>query len=384
MSVLTDATLSPIVDLAYEAAVDADRWPALLAKLGGLFHSHFADVFARTDDNRRWHGLAHGLSHDDYQDGFLDTWVKRNVWAERRPVRHAGEVVSTRSIIEPEEFKRTEMYNDYLAPRELQEGLRLSLWTGEGWVQDISLLRPWKAGPFSGAEMHVAGALLPHLQRSTAVSRRLREAGSLAKAGLAALDAISHAAMVLDTAGRPLQINRQAETLLAEADALWLCNGGLRAANHAVSEQLQALLAAASGLGGAGRSGGRVHLPCLSGHPPYALIASPLDTENNWAALRAPAILILITASRHAGREGATALVDRFGLTASEVALAVELMAGNSLADIAIKQGRSVHTLRTHCANLMNKTGTHRQAALIRVLLHTAPSPSNENAPRFT
>ncbi len=61
--------------------------------------------------------------------------------------------------------------------------------------------------------------------------------------------------------------------------------------------------------------------------------------------------------------------VNRFGLTAAEAALAGDMVAGLRSKDIARKRNRSIATVRSQLASVMRKTGTTRQADLIRMLL---------------
>ena len=58
-----------------------------------------------------------------------------------------------------------------------------------------------------------------------------------------------------------------------------------------------------------------------------------------------------------------------FGLTPAEAALANELLSSDDLVRIAERSNRSVHTVRTHLARLMVKTGTTRQSEMVRTLL---------------
>ena len=110
--------------------------------LARAFRSHFADSFERSFDYSRFGGIAYGLDAADYNEVFLGVWVKRNVWGSRRPTVRAGDVVATRDITPVAELMRSEMYGEFLAPRDLHEGLRLDIWAGEGSIEDISLLRP--------------------------------------------------------------------------------------------------------------------------------------------------------------------------------------------------------------------------------------------------
>ena len=188
MSVALDENgVAAVLDSIYDAAVEADGWPRALGQLAALFNSHFADLFARTDDWREFQGIAVGLDRADYDDEFLGKWTSRNVWTQASPAQIAGEVKPTWQMVTKQEVLRSAIYNDYLRHRDLNEGLRLVLWSGEGWLQDISLLRPWAAGPYEGPELRLAphavaafaaGCLdLPQAARARC-ARDLRYAGS--------------------------------------------------------------------------------------------------------------------------------------------------------------------------------------------------------------
>jgi DNA-binding CsgD family transcriptional regulator len=61
-------------------------------------------------------------------------------------------------------------------------------------------------------------------------------------------------------------------------------------------------------------------------------------------------------------------LIDAFDLTPSEATLAIDLLCGLSVGEVAVKQGRSIATVRTHLASILAKTGTARQSGLVRLL----------------
>ena len=143
---MDEARIERVIDAAYTGALAPERWPDFLAGLAGLFRCHFADSFARADDYSWFAGTAFGLDEADYRDEFLGKWVSRNIWGRRRPVRVAGEIVTTREMVSKGELIRSDMHREYLGPRGLDEGLRLALRAEHGVIQDISLLRAWSAG----------------------------------------------------------------------------------------------------------------------------------------------------------------------------------------------------------------------------------------------
>jgi DNA-binding CsgD family transcriptional regulator len=58
-----------------------------------------------------------------------------------------------------------------------------------------------------------------------------------------------------------------------------------------------------------------------------------------------------------------------FGLTPAEACLAVGLASGKRIEDIAEERGVRMPTLRTQMRGILHKTGTRRQADLIRLIV---------------
>jgi DNA-binding CsgD family transcriptional regulator len=71
-------------------------------------------------------------------------------------------------------------------------------------------------------------------------------------------------------------------------------------------------------------------------------------------------------------------LADFFGLSPGEGRLAVALMSGKRLADIAVAFGVQITTLRTQLSSVRKKVGVQRQADLIRVLSSVRNESSRE------
>ena len=364
----SEAEVGGALGAIYDCALGSEHWPAALERLARLFHCSFADDFTRTHDRSRYRGIAYGLDDADYQDLFLDTWSKRNVWSARRPVTTAGEVLTTREILSKSELVRTEMYHEYLAARGLHEGMRIAIWSGAEGIEDISLLRPWSMGPFAAAEIALAERLLPHLRRAAAISRRLEASETTAMASVSALDRVHQPLLLLDAGGRVVHANPAGLDVLRRADGLQAGPGGLSGATQAVTSRLQAVLRRAGGSGGRPISG-TMRLPRRSGQPALALIAVPLNQETGWRTPQRAAVLACVAdpSASHALPDAHLAAL--FGLTPAETALANDLLQGDDPAGIARRTGRSIHTVRTHLARLMAKTGTARQSELVRLLL---------------
>lgn len=360
---LDESRISKVLDAVYEAAVDASAWPEALGQLCTLFDSHFADLFARTTDWNEMHGLAVGLDQADYEDQFLGRWSKRNVWSQANPAQFAGEVRPTWQMVSKQAVLSSPIYNEYLKPRDLNEGMRLVLWAGDRWLQHISLIRPWSAGPFGNDEMATGRMLLPHLQRASAASRGLRGLDALA-----AFDTLDRPAFLLDAQGRVMRQNAACDALLTSPGGLTVRARYLEAADGDDTMRLGAAVARAGSIGRTVASASIVTMQQAG----LALTILPVRDRADRDLPAPRAVLVLVSMAQPRPPLTGRALEMRFGLTRAEADLAGGLLGGQALSDLAATRGRSVHTLRAQLARVMVKTGTSRQGELIAMLSQPA------------
>ena len=361
----------------YDAAVGQVPWSRALEQVSGLFDAGFADICTWTHDRRYVNGLVHGLDHDDYHDNFLGRWFNRNVWSSVAPARVPGEVLSTRTMMPREDLRRSEMYHAFLHPRGLHEGLRLTLWSDETGMGDVSLLRPWSGGAYGPAEVALGRSLLPHLQRAVAVTRRLRAADFRLAAAQAGDSRSGVAAIAFDAGARPCWFNAAALQALEAGTPLRLAAGDLQAATPRATRDLARVVARSIGQ----RVAGAAMLPRAPGLGNVNVVVVPLSTHrDDWSLPRPPAAVALLRPPDAGGADHAL-LRSLFGLTPAEGELARDLLAGATVGEVARRTGRTAATLRTHLARLFDKTGTGRQVDLVRLLdqataFRTAPEPA--------
>ncbi len=373
-----EARFEHLVGLIYDCALAPSRLPELLGDLAALFGAHFADSFAREHDGSRPSGVVHGLDHDDYRDGMIATWSSRNPWTARAPVVSAGEVRATWQFLDRDELRASEMFADYLDRRDLHEGMRFEIWADAAGIEDISLIRSFSAGPFTTAEMARARALMPHLQRAGALRRRLQRAELVAQASVDALAALDSSIMLVDHAACPVFLNPAAEALLAEADAITLRQGQFVAATTQATRHLARLLHRATLRDGRPRAGAML-LPSGTGRR-LSVLAMPVRWDGGWSQPGLPAAIVCMSGNRSTPTmHDLSALTSIFGLTTAETRLALMLLSGRSVTDIARAQGRSLATVRTHLARLMAKTETTRQSDLLRRLVETPRLPTAQS-----
>lgn len=366
-----------LVSAIYDLALAKEEWPSVLRLLGGALNCHCASAVATTPDRAAPHSFGVvGFSDDDHRE-FLRTWHRRNPFGLRRPVREAGAVVLGRSILPRTELVRSAMYRQFLAPRAIQEVLRLDIFHEDDCSQSVSLARPWSSGPFTPEELRFVRSLMPQLQHMAAVQVRLGEARTVARSALDALETAQAPLLLLDRQGRVVRASAAAERILREADGLSAGPTGLRAATPALSGRLASLIGRAAGAAGVPGVSGGLRLPRPSGKPDLTLVAVPLNPGAECPGAKRPTIVLQVTDPLARNTPDPALLGETFGLTPAEAGLAANLLRGLSVGEVAADSKRSVATVRTHLASVLAKTETARQSELVGLLMRLPKTPEH-------
>ncbi len=241
--------------------------------------------------------------------------------------------------------------------------------------------------PFSGSldagarlsqqESATVALLVPHLRSALACHQRLTRAESLARAATTALEATPFGVVVVDTGSTILHANGQAKSMAAQSRLLRMPPGGvLRATRQAEDAQVQnlvrgALRSAAGGTGHAFADGGSLRLGMAGGPQLHALVAPLPAVAAHHAGGGAAAVFL----SDPMARIGSLALILRkvYGMTPAEALLTEALVNGDTPAEYARARQLSMSTIRTQVRTAAAKAGASRQADLIRIVL-TGPA----------
>lgn len=367
---IDESSCQRLVSAIYDLALTPEEWPTVLRLLGNAFNCHYAAAVSTTPDRASPCSLgAVGITSGDHQE-FLRVWHRQNVLGLRHPPREAGAIVVGRKMVPRAELTRSAMYRCYLAPRAIQELIRLDVFHDGHRSQSISLARPWSSGLFTPEELRFARVLMPHLQHAAAVQVRIRDAANVTGSALAALETAHGPILLLDRKGCVVHASADAERILREADGLSAGATGLRAATPALSARLTLVITRAARVGG---TSGALRLPRPSGKPDLTLAAVPLRRGTVNACERQPAVVVQVTDPLARATPDRAVLGEAFGLTTAEAEVASDLLCGLSVREIADCRKRSVATVRTHLASVLAKTGTARQTELIRLLMRLPP-----------
>lgn len=227
-------------------------------------------------------------------------------------------------------------------------------------------------GSSSCGDMTALQAVLgPHLLRAREIRGRLAVAEAMRHQVLDTLDRLGQAVLFVDPLGRPLHQSGTAIVILRAADAVRLEQGMLACAGQDETRKLRRLIVTAST--GQGH-GGRLTIRRQEARPPLSALVAPLCGPHPFLPVPLATAMVVLNDPLHAAPIDAQHLRELYGLTLAETRTALALLDTIRLQDVADRFGVSLSAVRIHLQRTFEKTGTHRQAELVRLLLaHRMP-----------
>jgi DNA-binding CsgD family transcriptional regulator/PAS domain-containing protein len=364
--------LSELIGLIYNSALDPGSWPLVLNRLADALSAQCSLIGSH---NSSTGGAAMTTPRTDpqYLHSYTEYWASRDfIWkgGAKLPV---GTVMLRELIICRDEFCRTDFYNEWCKPQGLEAAIATNLLV-EGPVSTvIAAYRPYAEGDFDATETRLFAALIPHLQRAVQLQLRLADLDGFPEGSAQILDRLQQGVILVDGQARVIFANRAAADILRASRGLFVGRDGLRTEIPGETRQLRRMIADC-GVWHSGRpgAGGRLRLSRENAMPLTVLIA-PHHARSSWIDVLRPRATVFITDPEAAFDIGRQWLRQDFGLTPAEAAVAIDVLKADGLQAAASRLGISLATARTHLAHVFNKTGTRRQAELVRLLLQSQP-----------
>jgi DNA-binding CsgD family transcriptional regulator len=362
-----------LLDLAYEAATDRGRWPALMRGLASTLGCEVVGMNLQD--------LRGGRARLECQIGADPSWLERyesyyaprNIFVQARPdLTYSGAIRNGEAIVPDREAMRTEYFNDFLRPLGILHAIGMVPFRTGSVMALLSLMRPIGAPSFASADFALLERFMPHLQRALSIHRHLHRVDLARVAAAEALDAMPVGVAVLDRQGRALFYNRSFRSLVDRGDGLALLRDGIAVADPATARTFRQLVAGACATGArAGiEAGGVLQVPRSSGARPLTLVVAPLRLEG-WALSPGDPAAIVFAGDPDRHPESARDTLRRlFGLTPAEAEVATLLLSGARTDELADRLGITLLTARTHVKRVLGKVGARTQAELVRVLLN--------------
>jgi len=373
--VLTRGLLSELIGAIYGCALEPARWQQTLAQVASAFACERA-ILSLNDLSTDRDLLSAAVGWDEY-------WL-----AERRkylPEIHAvldrwlharngdDEPFIASRALSPDQAGSSTCVREFLTPLGIVDVAHYFLIRDASHFSDVVLFRSSDRGAFDGAALGLGSLLLPHLRRAVTISKVL-DARTIERNRMAeALDALQCGVMLIGDDGRLLHANRAAEHMLREGRLVRSSNGRLQAQRPSANHELhRAVHLSGQDAAAIDTTGLAIRLTEKGQSPVFAHVL-PISTSGAASSIDRAATSAVFVNADHEGAPRLEPFATLYGLTCAEVRVLAGLLSGRSLADVArmLHVGRA--TVKTQLDSVFQKTGTHRQAELLNLIIKTIP-----------
>ncbi|MFO1070159.1 MAG: helix-turn-helix transcriptional regulator [Geminicoccaceae bacterium] len=358
-----------LVELCYASVASEAEWATFTAAASAAFDAPVAAVctITRNPDGFDW-AMAHGFDEAAFAEA-----VERATDDPRAALYELlqpgqGYIYDDVHGHDIAGIKRTAYYEHVLTRLDVLWCLTARIDEARDLEGFIALHRSERADRFTSTDLREAEVLARHVGRA----RRLQLDLELAEARVALqadlLDRLPVGLVLLKGGLRVLQMNAAARRIVEARDGFAYGLGRISVADGDTARRLEQLVGAAE-RGRLDGVGGVLPVPRHAGRPAYAVSVVRCVSGLARAVGTGATVLLAISDPLRAAGVDARTLRALWPLTAAEAQLALALAAGQELDEIARRQGIALSTARAHLRHLLAKTGTRRQADLVRLIL---------------
>jgi len=366
-----------LIGAIYDAAIDPPAWKIFLEKFAQAVRGECTSLLWY--DFRSLSGSIsysvrvkpeHIKLYDEYYAG-VDVWAEG---CKKKKVLQPGRVFLGQEFCSNQELERSEFYADFLQPMNAYHQIIGIISKDDCAVGAISSLRPKKLHPFE-EELTLANLLMPHLKRALQVHFRTLDLQSRLDGATQSLEHLRIGVVLVDREGKILFANRTARLIAGQCDGFILSRDGLALARADESRALRSLIQRASTTseGHGVDSGGVLCVSRPSLKRPYSILVAPQPRNEMLFQSIRPTAIVFVSDPEQEEQADEQILSGLFGFTPAESRLAALLVQGKSIEEAAEANSVTRSTARSQLKKVFEKTNTHRQGELIRLLM-TSPA----------
>jgi DNA-binding CsgD family transcriptional regulator len=366
---MDNGDLTELIGCIYDSASDPERWSQFLSRLSHISESRSAILVmhnagqAKHTVSSSWGFEERALRLYETRYGDLDPWTQRGL------LLPAGYVCSSEELCPLEELTQTEIYNDFMRPYDVKHAMFGVVTNDIGSMATVSLFRDSKGGEFQMTQLEILRLLVPHVQRASAIHFRLADVNARSASFENAIDMLQFGVILISSANKILHINSSAKRHIDSESGLRFRRGRLVTSKECEQERFTALVsqcvrtARREGIG----AGGTMLVSRIAGRP-LSVTVAPLRTTG-WP--EQPAAVVFISDLDERAELPAELLRRCYGLSPAESQLALALIRGHSLKEVAGSLYISLNTAKTQLKSIFTKTQVKRQGELINLLLRS-------------
>jgi DNA-binding CsgD family transcriptional regulator len=366
----------------YEAILDPSVWNGVFRNLTQLVGAQAAALLRKSDS--RSTDVVHtcGIKSPSLEL-YRERYAKLDPTTSPLLLREVGEVASTTELVSYSDYVESRFYKEWLKPQGFVDSWHACLEKAATTSVHLVFWRKGKTSVESDATRDRMRLIVPHLRRLVLINNLVDRSKAEAALFGDALDGIAAGLFLVDASGRILHANVSGQALLARGGVLRAYGGKLVSQDASAEQELYRVLDAVGG-GEVVAGAGTVAVPLTARHGEhYVAHVLPLTSGvRRRAGTGYPAAsAVFVQKALLDVPPPQEAIAKLYKLTPMELRVLFAIVQAGGVPEVAAMIGSSSSTIRTHLRRLFSKTGTGRQADLVKLVAgYTNPLLPNARA----
>lgn len=362
--------LSTLIGDIYDAALDPELWVDVLRKAANFVGGPAASIYSRDAVSKEASAAYQFGLEPHYVRLYVEEYAKLDPTLPGYFFAEVEEPIHVPDVMAYDEFLQTRFYKEWSRPQGIVDSLNAVLDRSTTTAAMFVVFRHERDGLVDEEARRRMRLIVPHIRRAVLIGNVIRLKKAEAASFADVLDGINAGMFLIDAQGRIVHANARGHALLADG-ALLHAVGQKLSARDACAEQAlhDVFLAAGSGDAAVGIKAIALPLKARDGEH-YVANVLPLTSgarRRTGLTYRAVAALFVHKAALEAPSPPEV-IAKSYKLTATELRVLLAIVEVGGVPEVAEALGIAETTIKTHLGRVFQKTGTGRQADLVKLV----------------
>jgi len=361
---------SALIGDIYDASLDPALWPAVFEQVCRYVRGSAAHLFVQDAVSKSANVFFAWGDNRDFTKSYEDKYAKLNPMFPGAIFFDVEQVHQLVEILPRHEICRTRFALEWMQPQQYIDDLFCILEKSATSSSLFQIIRHRRDGVVDDGARRRMELVAPHIRRAVLIGKVIDlkkvEAAALADS----LDTLTSGMFLVDAGGRIVHANRSGHLMVSDGNVVRALHGKLGAPEPTADRALlDSFAAAGSGDAALGRKGIAVPLHARDGTR-YVANVLPLTSGARRTAGVSYAAVATVFVNKAAldMLSPPEAIAKEFQLTQAEIRVLFAVIELANVPEVAAMLGLSQETVKTHLRRLFAKTGTRRQAELVKLV----------------
>ncbi|MGX4772520.1 helix-turn-helix transcriptional regulator [Bradyrhizobium guangdongense] len=356
---------SELIESIYDAGLNPELWVDVVVMLNGFFGSRACGLISKDKVSKS--GATHYYCGVDphFIQLYADEYARHDPLA-RLP--RYGEVRNIPDLVNFDEYRRGRFYQEWLRPQGCADVANVVLEQANSSCPMLMTVIPGRQ--MLDAKMRARMRLVaPHASRALMINRTIEQKRQKSMALADVVDRLNAGVILLDSACNIVHSNPAADAILDAEDVLRSVHGRLLARSSEANAALRDVFRGETEVAAAAATDRKIRLTSRDGsHYIAHVIALPSLLREGNAGRTCGAIGALFVWKAKLDVRACAGSIDRtFELTPAELRVLQSIVEVGGVPETADALGIAETTVKTHLHRVFAKTGTSRQADLVKL-----------------